>query len=97
MSAGLFLGSEGGLPLSQNSRRGDPGGTNCWCIIGQMIIETERLILREVDPELGARVLVSLAVGLLMQALFEAHFVDWGEETRESVQLLMDGMVRRSE
>jgi AcrR family transcriptional regulator len=53
--------------------------------------------LQEIDPELGARVLVSLAVGLLMQALFEVHYVDWGEETRESVQLLMDGMVRRSE
>jgi AcrR family transcriptional regulator len=46
--------------------------------------------LDSVDPNLAARLLVSLALGLLMQALFDPQVVDWGSETQRSVHLLLD-------
>jgi AcrR family transcriptional regulator len=45
--------------------------------------------LDNVDPDLAARLFVSLALGLLMQALFDPQSVDWGNETKRSVQLLL--------
>ncbi len=51
--------------------------------------------LREVDADAAARTLVSLAMGLLMQALFDPDGADWGQETKESVRLLLDGLTRR--
>ncbi len=51
--------------------------------------------VRNVDPDLAARVTVSLAMGLLLQALFEPPGIDWGLETRQSLQLLMDGIARK--
>jgi AcrR family transcriptional regulator len=53
--------------------------------------------LRECNPKLGARIIVSLALGLLMQALFDPGGTDWGRESKESIHLLMDGLVRRHE
>jgi hypothetical protein len=52
--------------------------------------------LRQVDPELAAHTLVSLAVGLLMQALFDPHEADWSQEIQKSIQLFLDGLTRRS-
>lgn len=49
---------------------------------------------KETDPELVARVIVSLAMGLLMQFLFEPEAVNWVEETRRSLEVLMNGMKR---
>ena len=53
--------------------------------------------LQPVDPQLAARVLVSFAVGLLMQSLFDPTATDWQRETRQSLELLLNGIARRKE
>jgi len=53
--------------------------------------------LQPVDSPLAARVLVSLAVGLLMQSLFDPTITDWQSEARQSIELLMNGLARRIE
>ena len=51
--------------------------------------------LQPVDSQLAARVLVSLAVGMLMQSIFDSSIKDWPTEARQSMELLLNGMVRR--
>ena len=51
--------------------------------------------LRQVDPNQAGRALVSLAMGLLMQALFGPASTDWQAETSESITLVLDGLIRR--
>lgn len=46
--------------------------------------------LRNTDSDLTARIFVSLALGLLMQAMFDPQGVDWESETQRSVRLLLD-------
>jgi AcrR family transcriptional regulator len=53
--------------------------------------------LEPMDPQLAARVLVALAMGLLMQSLFDPQIADWQTEARQSVELLLNGMTRRTE
>jgi AcrR family transcriptional regulator len=53
--------------------------------------------LEPMDPQLAARVLVALAMGLLMQSLFDPQIADWQTEARQSVELLLNGMTRRKE
>jgi AcrR family transcriptional regulator len=53
--------------------------------------------LRSIDPVQGAHLLVSLALGVLMQALFDPQGADWGNEIQANVQLLLDGLARRAE
>ena len=48
--------------------------------------------LRPVDAELAARVCVSLAIGLIMQAIFDPHGAEWDQETVRSYRLLMEGL-----
>jgi hypothetical protein len=50
-----------------------------------------------VDAQLAARVLVSLALGMLMQSLFDPSVNDWQSEARQSMELLMQGIARRKE
>ena len=52
--------------------------------------------LRPVDPQLAARILVSLAMGLLLQAVFDPKATDWASEAGGALQLLMDGLAVRS-
>lgn len=52
---------------------------------------------REVDADLAARSLVGLALGLLMQALFEPHELDWAAEVRNRVQFFLDCISRREQ
>ena len=52
--------------------------------------------IKNIDPDRGARVLISLAMGLLMQSFFTSERIDWAEETRQSVKLLFDGISRSS-
>jgi AcrR family transcriptional regulator len=49
------------------------------------------------DPHLAARVLVSLSVGLLMEALLNPQITDWQVEARQSLELFLNGIVRRKE
>ncbi len=50
--------------------------------------------IQPVDPQLAARVLVSLAIGLLMQSLFDSQVTDWPKEARQSIELLINGLAR---
>ena len=51
--------------------------------------------VQNVDSQLAARVLVSLALGLLMQSLFDPQITSWKDEAKQSMQLLMNGITRR--
>jgi AcrR family transcriptional regulator len=51
--------------------------------------------LQPSDPELVARLLISLALGLLLQALFDPRGADWGSETERSINLLVSNLLRR--
>jgi AcrR family transcriptional regulator len=53
--------------------------------------------LQPVDAQLAARVLVSLAMGMLMQSLFDPQITNWQFEARQSMELLMKGIARRKE
>jgi AcrR family transcriptional regulator len=53
--------------------------------------------LQPVDAPLAARVIVSLAVGLLMASLFDPQVSNWQTEARQSLELLMNGFARRNE
>jgi len=53
--------------------------------------------IQPIDAQQAARVLVSLAVGLLMESLFNPQVSDWKNETRQSLELLLNGMARRKE
>ena len=48
--------------------------------------------LRPVDPEMAAQVIVSLAVGLVLQSLLDPHGADWGEVAQEGVRMLLEGL-----
>ena len=48
------------------------------------------------DPELIAQMLVSLAVGLLLQGLLDADETDWGDVAQRSVRILLQGLKERA-
>ena len=48
--------------------------------------------LRRVDPELAAQMLVSLAVGLLLQGLLDPRGADWGRVMQDSVGMFIDSL-----
>ena len=50
--------------------------------------------LAEVDPLVAAQVIVSLAVGMLLQGLLDPQGVDWEKVGKESMQILMNGLAR---
>lgn len=51
--------------------------------------------LAPVDPDLAAQVIVSLAVGLLLQGLLDPEGANWGQTAQDSVHLLLTGLERR--
>jgi len=51
--------------------------------------------LRAVDPDQAAQVLVSLAVGLLLQGLLDPEGADWAQSAQESIRLLLAGLERK--
>lgn len=51
--------------------------------------------LRPVDPDQASRTLVSLSLGMLMQALFDPAATDWQTEARDSVAIVLEGLIRR--
>jgi hypothetical protein len=53
--------------------------------------------LQPVDAQLAARVLVTLAVGILMQSLFDPQITDWQTEATQTMELLLNGIARRKE
>jgi AcrR family transcriptional regulator len=48
--------------------------------------------LQPVDPEIAAQVVVSLAVGLVSQGVFDPTGADWGQVTQKGIQILLDGL-----
>ncbi len=52
--------------------------------------------LNPVNPPQASRSLVYMAMGLLMHALFDPENVNWPDEVRRSVEVLLYGMVRRN-
>jgi AcrR family transcriptional regulator len=46
----------------------------------------------EIEPRAAARALVSLAVGLLMQAVFDPQTIDWGHEVHHSIDFMLKGL-----
>ncbi len=48
--------------------------------------------LKPTDPQVTARVMVALAVGLLLQGLLDPQGTDWGQVTQHGFQLLIDSM-----
>ena len=48
--------------------------------------------LKPVEPEVAAQVILSLAVGLVLQGVLDPHGADWEKAARESMQILMNGL-----
>ncbi|GAP12970.1 transcriptional regulator, TetR family [Longilinea arvoryzae] len=53
--------------------------------------------LRVTDPNLAARMLLALSVGLLLQASLDPRGADWPQTTEQSLRLLLSGLERRNE
>ena len=58
----------------------------------ERIIQEE--IIRDIGPELGATVFVSLAVGLLLQNTLDPNASSWSQTTLNSINLLLRGILR---
>jgi len=50
--------------------------------------------LKPVHPETAAHVIVSLAVGLLLQGLLDPAGADWGRVAEEGMRILLEGLER---
>ena len=48
--------------------------------------------LQPVDPEIAAQVVVSFAVGMVLQGVFDPTGADWGLVTQKGIQMLLDGL-----
>lgn len=51
--------------------------------------------LRQVDPGTTARVIVSLAIGLLLQGLLDTEAADWGHVAKQGMQMLLEGIKKK--
>jgi AcrR family transcriptional regulator len=51
--------------------------------------------LAPMDPQTGASVIVALAVGLLIQGLFDPQGADWASVSEESMKILLKGLENR--
>jgi AcrR family transcriptional regulator len=51
----------------------------------------------DVDPELTARMIVSMAMGLLLQSLLDPKGAKWDKTAREITTMMMDTLIRKSE
>ena len=50
--------------------------------------------IKPVDSQVAAQVVVSLAVGLVLQGVLDPHGADWEKAARESMQILMNGLAK---
>jgi AcrR family transcriptional regulator len=51
--------------------------------------------IKQINPQLGAKIIVSLALGLLLQRIFDPNSIDWETDISNSVSILFEGMSRR--
>ncbi len=49
--------------------------------------------LRPVDPEMAANAMLSLAIGLVLQATIDPNGADWSQVVRHSVRVFLEGTV----
>jgi AcrR family transcriptional regulator len=54
----------------------------------------ERGVIRKTDPEMAARVITALAIGLIFQGLLNPDAADWNEVTEFGLNLLLKGLSR---
>ena len=59
--------------------------------------KTEGSIGAEVDAQTASWVLMSLALGVLLQGVIDPTMADWNEVTRSGVQMILDSIQRRKE
>jgi AcrR family transcriptional regulator len=52
--------------------------------------------LKPTDSGVAAQVIVSMAVGLVLQGVLDPHGADWEKTARESMQILMNGLAATS-
>jgi AcrR family transcriptional regulator len=50
--------------------------------------------LKPVDSQIAAQVIVSLAVGLVLQGVLDPHGADWEKTARLSMKILMNGLAK---
>jgi AcrR family transcriptional regulator len=50
--------------------------------------------LKKVDPQAGAELIVSMAVGLLLQGILDPKGADWPRVAQESIRILMNGLAK---
>ena len=48
-----------------------------------------------IDPSVGARMIISMGVGLLIQGLLDPADPDWEWSTEESIKIILGDMVKR--
>jgi AcrR family transcriptional regulator len=48
--------------------------------------------LKSTDPQVAAQVIVSMAVGLVLQGVLDPHGANWEKTARESMRILMNGL-----
>jgi AcrR family transcriptional regulator len=48
--------------------------------------------LKPTDPQVAAQVIVSMAVGLVLQGVLDPHGANWEKTARESMRILMNGL-----
>ncbi|HEY66872.1 MAG: hypothetical protein DRI79_01720 [Chloroflexi bacterium] len=51
--------------------------------------------LRPIDPEIGANLIVSSAVGLVLQGMLDPQGADWGQVAEESMHMLLESLERK--
>ena len=52
----------------------------------------EEHTLKSVDPDVAAQVMVSLAVGLVLQGVLDPKGANWGKTTQNAIQILLEGL-----
>lgn len=53
--------------------------------------------LRPVNPETASRAIISLAIGLLVQGFGIEGGADWADTGEDAIEMLLEGMVKRSD
>jgi hypothetical protein len=53
--------------------------------------------LRSVDPDTAAQVIVSLAVGLVLQGVLDPQGADWGKVAQDAIKMLLQGLEERQD
>jgi hypothetical protein len=51
--------------------------------------------LKQVHPKTTARLILAVALGMLIQGLLDPQEADWDEVTKESMQILLGGLMKR--